>query len=101
MDKAELMTRYDRQMRLEGWNQQKLSVAKVLVAGIGALGCEVAKNLALMGVGELLLVDNDVVELSNLSRQMLYNDSDISQAKALVAEKRIAEMNPLVKVRGI
>lgn len=95
------MTRYDRQMRLEGWNQQKLSVAKVLVAGIGALGCEVAKNLALMGVGELLLVDNDVVELSNLSRQMLYNDSDISQAKALVAEKRIAEMNPLVKVRGI
>ncbi|MCS7110447.1 MAG: HesA/MoeB/ThiF family protein [Candidatus Caldarchaeum sp.] len=101
LDKAELMTRYDRQMRLEGWNQQKLSVAKVLVAGIGALGCEVAKNLALMGVGELLLVDNDVVELSNLSRQMLYSDDDISHPKALVAEKKIAEMNPLVKVRGI
>lgn len=88
-------------MRLHGWNQGKLSSAKVIVVGVGALGCEIAKNLALMGIGELLLVDNDYVELSNLSRQMLYTDEDISKPKALVAERKIREMNPLVRVSGI
>lgn len=97
----DFLTRYDRQIRLDRWNQSYLSNARVLVAGVGALGCEVAKNLALMGVGELLLVDNDVIELSNLSRQMLYTDQDISKPKAIIAEERIRNMNPLVKVHGI
>lgn len=96
-----MLARYDRQLRLDGWNQHNLSSAKVLVAGVGALGCEVAKNLALMGVGELLLVDNDTVELSNLSRQMLYTDQDIAKPKAKVAEERIKQMNPLIKVLGL
>jgi len=85
--------RYDRQIRVPGWDQSKIQLAKVLVAGVGALGCEVSKNLAVMGVGEIMLVDNDVVELSNLSRQMLFTDEDVGKPKAEVAEKRLAEMN--------
>ncbi len=96
-----LLSRYDRQLRLDGWDQHKLMSAKVVVAGVGALGCETAKNLALMGIGELVLVDNDVVELSNLSRQMLYVDEDIGKEKAKVAEDRVKKMNPLVKVVGL
>ncbi|HDD40142.1 MAG TPA: ThiF family adenylyltransferase, partial [Nitrososphaeria archaeon] len=72
----EIMERYDRQLRVAGWNQEKLMKATVVVVGVGAIGCEVAKNLALMGVGRLILVDNDVIELSNLSRQMLFTDED-------------------------
>jgi len=94
------LARYDRQLRLESWDQYKLMSAKIIIAGVGALGCEAAKNLALMGVGELLLVDNDVVELSNLSRQMLYVDEDVGKPKALVAEQRVKKMNPSIKVVG-
>ncbi len=94
-------SRYDRQLRLDGWDQYKLMSAKIVVAGVGALGCETAKNLALMGVGELVLVDNDVVELSNLSRQMLYVDEDVGKEKARIAEDRVKKMNPLVNVVGL
>ncbi|MEM4280606.1 MAG: ThiF family adenylyltransferase [Candidatus Caldarchaeum sp.] len=98
MGESPTLARYDRQLRLEGWDQYKLMSAKVVIAGVGALGCETAKNLALMGVGELLLVDNDVVELSNLSRQMLYVDEDVGKPKALVAENRVKKMNPSINV---
>jgi ubiquitin-activating enzyme E1 C len=95
------LERYDRQLRLEGWDQYRLMSSRVLVAGVGALGCEIAKNLALMGVGELILVDYDVVELSNLSRQMLYDDHDVGKPKAAVAEEKIRRMNPHVSVAGL
>jgi len=95
------LERYDRQLRLKGWNQARLQSATVLIVGIGALGCEVSKNLALMGVGELILVDNDVVELSNLSRQMLFTDSDIGKSKSLVAKDRLEAINPHLRVRAL
>ncbi|MEM0349185.1 MAG: ThiF family adenylyltransferase [Candidatus Caldarchaeum sp.] len=101
MGEVDALSRYDRQLRLEGWDQSRLLSGRVVIAGVGALGCEVAKNLSLMGVGELLLIDNDYVELSNLSRQMLYTDQDIGQPKASTAEKKISMMNPLVKVKGL
>lgn len=101
LGEVDALSRYDRQLRLEGWDQNKLLSGRVIVAGVGALGCEVAKNLALMGVGELLLIDNDYVELSNLSRQMLYTDQDIGRPKASTAEKKISLMNPLVKAKGL
>ncbi|MEM2237542.1 MAG: ThiF family adenylyltransferase [Candidatus Caldarchaeum sp.] len=101
MGESPTLARYDRQLRLDGWDQYKLMSAKVVIAGVGALGCEAAKNLALMGVGELLLVDNDVVELSNLSRQMLYMDEDVGKPKALVAEDRVKKMNPSINVVGL
>ncbi|MDJ0271359.1 MAG: ThiF family adenylyltransferase, partial [Aigarchaeota archaeon] len=55
MGEADALARYDRQLRLEGWDQNRLLSGRVIIAGVGALGCEVAKNLSLMGVGELLL----------------------------------------------
>lgn len=94
------LERYDRQLRVKGWDQRKLQASTVLVVGIGAIGCEVAKNLGLMGVGSLVLVDSDCVEVSNLSRQMLFTDRDVGKSKALVAKRRIKAMNPHVKLRG-
>lgn len=92
------LERYERQLRMEGWKQDKLSESTVMVIGVGAIGCEVAKNLALMGIGRLIMVDNDVVEISNLSRQMLFTDEDIGRPKAVVAKEKLVKMNPLIRV---
>ena len=93
-----LLERYDRQIRISGWDQWKVSNSTVLIAGVGATGCELAKNLCLAGIGRLILVDNDVVELSNLNRQMLFDDSDIGLPKAIVAREKLQKMNPYVKI---
>ncbi|MCS7125857.1 MAG: ThiF family adenylyltransferase [Aigarchaeota archaeon] len=93
------LERYERQLRIEGWDQDKLSNSTVMIVGVGAIGCEIAKNLTLMGVGELILVDNDVVEVSNLSRQMLFTDKDIGRPKTMVARERLVEMNQFIKIR--
>lgn len=92
--------RYDRQARISNWDQVKVQTSSVAVIGVGALGCELAKNLSLIGVGRLVLVDNDVVELSNLNRQMLFTDKDVGEWKASTAAKRLKEMNPFVKVES-
>lgn len=97
LDKA-VLERYDRQLRVEGWKQDKLMESTVMIVGVGAIGCEVAKNLALMGVGRLILVDNDVVEVSNLSRQMLFTDEDVGKPKAEVAAQKLHKMNPWIEV---
>jgi molybdopterin/thiamine biosynthesis adenylyltransferase len=94
------LERYDRQVRLEGWDQEKLFSSRVFVAGAGALGCEVAKDLAMMGVGRLIIADYDKVELSNLSRQLLFRDSDIGREKAEAAAERLRELNPHVEVES-
>ncbi|HEX8772814.1 MAG TPA: ThiF family adenylyltransferase [Pyrinomonadaceae bacterium] len=91
--------RYDRQRRIAGWNQSALGVARVIVAGAGALGNEVIKNLALMGVGHILIVDFDRVELSNLSRTVLFLERDVGRAKAEVAAERASLLNPEIQVR--
>lgn len=93
--------RYDRQQRIQGWNQSALSRARVIIAGAGALGNEVIKNLALLGVGHILIVDFDPIELSNLSRTALFRETDIGRAKAEVAAMRAAELNPEIQVRYI
>ncbi|PUA33056.1 MAG: hypothetical protein B9J98_03025 [Candidatus Terraquivivens tikiterensis] len=95
-----LLERYDRQIRISGWDQLKVSNSTILVAGVGATGCEVAKNLCLAGIGRLILVDNDVVELSNLNRQMLFEDSDIGSPKAVVAKERLQRINPYVRIEA-
>lgn len=92
------MERYDRQIRIEGWDQNLLFSSRVFIAGVGAIGCEVAKNLAMMGVGKIVLADYDFVELSNLSRQLLFRDSDIGRGKAIVAAERLREINPHVTI---
>ena len=103
LDNKEL-ERYSRQIMLEdiGFEGQlKLREAKFCVVGIGGLGTVIASQLAAMGVGTLRIVDRDVIEISNLHRQALFNDSDIGQVKVEVAAKRLKQMNPNVNVEPL
>ncbi len=93
--------RYDRQRRIAWWDQQRLAQAHVIVAGVGALGNEVLKSLALLGVGHILLVDFDTVSPSNLARMVLFHPEDIGQLKVEVAARRLRELNPDLEVRTI
>lgn len=90
--------RYARQELVSWWDQSKLADARVLVAGAGALGNELVKCLALLGVGHISLVDFDLVERSNLSRAVFLRESDIGRAKAEVVAQRAMELNPDVEV---
>jgi len=91
---------YDRQFRLEGWSQKVVKNSRVLLAGIGGLGCEIAKNLAMLGVGHLDLVDLDIIEHSNLNRQILFADAKLGEPKAIVAAKKLAQINSNIFVKG-
>lgn len=91
---------YDRQLRLQGWDQKLIKKSRILIAGVGGLGCEIAKNLAMVGVGNLYLVDLDVIEYSNLNRQILFAGAKSGEAKAKVAAERLKEINPNVNVKG-
>jgi adenylyltransferase/sulfurtransferase len=90
--------RYGRLRLIPWWRQERLAAAKVLVVGAGALGNEVLKNLALLGVGNLFVIDLDAVEPSNLSRSVLFRAGDGGQPKAHVAARRLREINPDVTV---
>ena len=81
------------------WEREKVENAKVMVVGAGALGNEVIKNLALMGIGHIFIVDFDTIELSNLSRSVLFRESDTGRKKAEVAAARAKELNPNVHVQ--
>ncbi len=91
---------YDRQFRLDGWNQNILKNSKVLIVGVGGLGCETAKNLAMVGVGRLDLVDLDIVEFSNLNRQLLFTNASHGEPKALTAAKMLQQINPNIEIHG-
>lgn len=93
--------RYSRLRLISWWRQDRLAVAKVLVVGAGALGNEVLKNLALLGVGTVVVIDLDEVEASNLSRSVLFRAEDGGQSKAVVAARRAQELNPDVSIRAI
>jgi len=81
------------------WEREKVQAAKVMIVGAGALGNEVAKNLALMGVGNLYIVDFDSIEAANLSRSVLFRERDNGRSKAEIAAARIHELNPDVNVQ--
>jgi molybdopterin/thiamine biosynthesis adenylyltransferase len=91
---------YDRQFRLDGLSQKLLKNSKVLIAGVGGLGCEIAKNLAMVGVGTIYLVDMDIIEHSNLNRQVLFIDAKMGEPKAIAAARKLREINPYIKVKG-
>lgn len=95
------LERYSRQIMLEGIGydgQLKLRDAKICVVGVGGLGTPIVSQLTAMGVGHLRIIDRDVVELSNLHRQTLYNDADIGQVKVEVAAKKLKAMNPNIDI---
>ncbi len=83
------------------WRQDRLSAAKVLVVGAGALGNEVLKNLALIGVGTIVVVDMDTVEPANLSRSVLFRSTDGGKPKAEVAARATLEINPEIRVVAV
>ena len=91
---------YDRQFRLEGWSQKLVKNSRVLIAGVGGLGCEIAKNLAMLGVGHIDLVDMDIIEHSNLNRQILFAGAKLGEPKAYIAARKLAEINPNIIVKG-
>lgn len=94
--------RYDRQTILpeigeEG--QKKLLDAKVLIVGVGGLGSPIALYLAGAGVGCIGLVDDDVVSISNLQRQVLYSEKELGKSKAICAAERLSALNSEIKVQ--
>ncbi|MEH0835086.1 molybdopterin-synthase adenylyltransferase MoeB [Pectobacterium cacticida] len=93
----EEMLRYNRQIVLRGFDfdgQERLKASRLLIVGLGGLGCAAAQYLAAAGVGHLTLLDFDTVSRSNLQRQVLHRDSRIGMAKVESARLTLAEMNP-------
>ncbi|MEQ8786041.1 MAG: ThiF family adenylyltransferase [Pirellulaceae bacterium] len=91
--------RYSRFRLIAWWDQQKLADARILVVGAGALGNEVLKNLALLGVGRVYVVDFDDIEESNLTRSVLFRSRDCGRPKAEAAAEALADMNPDTRVK--
>ena len=93
--------RFSRFKLIEWWEQKKLRTARVLVVGAGALGNEMLKNLALLGVGNVLIIDEDVVEESNLPRSILFRNSDLGKSKAKAAAQALRRIYPAITVHYI
>jgi len=98
------LDRYSRQVMLEeiGYQGQlKLKQSKVCVVGVGGLGNPIVTRLAAMGVGTLRIVDRDVIELSNLHRQTMFNEDDVGQVKVETAAKKLRKLNPDIVVEEL
>ncbi len=105
-DTPEDLSRYHRQMLLPGFGeagQRKLLGATALVVGCGALGTVIANMLARAGVGHLVIVDRDFIEMTNLQRQVLFDEDDVANAipKAEAARAKIAKINSQVNVSAV
>jgi len=83
--------KFERQERLSVWNQRIIEESSVMIVGVGGTGGEVAKNLALLGIGNLILIDLDTIEYSNLNRQLLFSGNDVGKNKAEIAKKHIIQ----------
>ena len=95
--------RYSRQIILKKIGtigQKKLSKSSVLIVGAGGLGSPIAIYLAAIGVGNIGIIDKDNVEMSNLSRQIIFNTSDINKSKSLSAIRKIKKLNPNIKLKS-
>ena len=98
------LDRFSRQVMLEeiGYQGQlKLKNAKVCVVGTGGLGNPITTRLAAMGIGTLRIVDRDVIELSNLHRQTMFDEDDVGQVKVEVAAKKLQKLNPDCKIEAL
>jgi adenylyltransferase/sulfurtransferase len=94
--------RYARQILMIGEaGQERLKAARVLVAGAGGLGTVISLYLAAAGVGHLRIIDCDVVETSNLNRQILHWSGDIGRPKTASVEEKLAALNPLIRIETV
>ena len=103
MDDNQLL-RYSRQILLRQIDisgQQKLLDSKVLIIGLGGLGSPVAMYLAASGVGHIVIVDSDKVELTNLQRQIVHATESIGEAKTASAERRLKALNPDIEITAV
>src|SRR5438034_7172740 len=103
MDSEEQVARYSRHILLPevgGKGQHKIGEAKVLIVGAGGLGSPVAFYLAAAGVGTIGIIDHDVVDLSNLQRQILHTTARLGMPKVESAQKTLNALNPDIKVIG-
>jgi len=94
--------RFSRQLILKNIGakgQKKIMSSKVLIVGLGGLGCPAAENLVRAGIGTIGLIDDDIISLSNIHRQSLFNSKDIKKTKVSVAANKLKQINPLTKIR--
>jgi len=96
------LEKYSRQIILKNigiLGQKKISNSKVLIVGIGGLGCPVAEFLTRSGIGVIGIVDHDLVSLSNIHRQSLYDEKDLDKSKVKIAQKKLKKINSKTKVK--
>ncbi|MBQ4039825.1 MAG: ThiF family adenylyltransferase [Oscillospiraceae bacterium] len=93
--------RYSRLRLIPWWEQDRLKNACIMVVGAGAIGNELIKDLTLLGIGKILIIDMDKIEHTNLTRSVLYRAHDVGRYKAEVAAERASEMNPDVKTKAL
>ncbi|WP_067517424.1 HesA/MoeB/ThiF family protein [Endozoicomonas ascidiicola] len=100
----EQLLRYSRQIMLQPMDiagQEKLLASRVLILGVGGLGCPAAQYLATAGVGHIVLVDPDTVDATNLQRQLLYSTEDCGTPKVIAAQRRLSAINNDVEFDSI
>ena len=96
------LKKYSRQLILKNIGisgQKKIFNSKILIIGAGGLGCPLILYLAYSGVGNLGIVDDDKIELSNLSRQVLFTKKDLGKFKVMVSKKFVKKINKKIKVK--
>ena len=81
--------------------QKKIKKAKILIVGLGGLGCPLVSYLAASGIGNICIVDHDKVELGNLNRQILFNNGDLNKYKVLQAKKKVAQIYKNIKIKTL
>ena len=94
--------RFSRQLVLKNIGakgQKKILTSKILIVGVGGLGCPAAENLVRAGIGTIGLIDNDIVNLSNIHRQSLFTSKDLKKLKVSVAAKKLKEINPSTRIK--
>jgi adenylyltransferase/sulfurtransferase len=93
--------KYSRLKLIPWWDQKRLSKAVIIVVGAGAIGNELIKNLSLLGIGRILIIDMDRIEHTNLTRSVLFRAKDVGRFKAEVAAERAMDINPDVKAKAL
>ncbi|WP_111977636.1 HesA/MoeB/ThiF family protein [Algibacillus agarilyticus] len=96
--------RYSRHLLVKNIGEQgqiKLKQSRILIVGVGGLGCAAAQYLAASGVGQITLIDHDIIELSNLQRQVLYKTNHLKASKVQTARNQLLAANPEIKINII